>query len=222
MKPITELTKDCFNALSQMREAQEGIAPPAETLHQRMRGFIDALRERGPREGFQERDVDDAAYAIVALADEMAQGISENVRRFWAGNLLQLKYFNDNNAGQGFFTRLDAVRRDPRRLNVLEVYYLCLLFGFQGRHAVRGGELELMNLIEALRSELTQTLDIPDDLSPSGERPDDVVLKGARRAPVVLIAIGALALSVAVYVALRFSISGQAQAAHDRIAETAR
>ena len=51
MTRITELTKDCFNAINQIREAQEGMAPPPETLHQRLRGFIDALLERGPREG---------------------------------------------------------------------------------------------------------------------------------------------------------------------------
>jgi type VI secretion system protein ImpK len=222
MKRITELTRDCFNAISQMREAQEGIAPSAEILHQRLRGFIDALLERGPKDGFQERDVQDIAYAIVALADEMALGISENVRRYWMGNLLQLRYFNENVAGDGFFLRLDGIRRDPRRLEVLEVYYLCLLFGFQGKFAVRGGEIELMNLVELLKTELGQALDIPDELSPSGERPDDVVLKGARRAPVILIAAGALALAVTVYVALRVSIAGQAESARDRIAETGR
>jgi type VI secretion system protein ImpK len=222
MKRITELTKDCFNAITQMREAQEGISPSAEVLHQRLRGYVDALLERGPREGFQERDVQDIAYAIVALADETAQGISENVRRYWMGNLFQLRYFNDNNAGEGFFTRLDGIRRDPRRMEVLEIYYLCLLFGFQGKHAVRGGEIELMNLIELLKTELGQALDIPDELSPSGERPDDVVLKGARRMPVVWIAAAALALAVTVYVALRVSIAGQAVSTRDRIAETGR
>src|SRR3954471_8130220 len=136
MKRVTELTKDCFNAINQIRESQEGMAPPPELLHQRLRGFIDALIERGPRDGFQERDVQDMAYALVALADEMALGMSESVRRFWMGNLLQIRYFNENVAGEGFFTKLDAVRRDPRRLDVLEVYYLCLLLGFQGKYAM--------------------------------------------------------------------------------------
>jgi type VI secretion system protein ImpK len=198
------------------------MAPPPEILHQRLRGFIDALIERGPREGHQERDVMDMAYALVALADEMAMSMSESVRRYWMGNLLQLRYFNENVAGEGFFTRMEALRRPPQRLEVLEVYYLCLLFGFQGKYAVRGGEIELLNLIEVVRTELSQALDVPDELSPSGERPDDAVLKARGRMPLIWVSVGALVLAVGVYVALRISIGNEGAAARERIAETAK
>jgi type VI secretion system protein ImpK len=220
MKKVTELTKDCFNAINQIREAQEGVAPPAEVLHQRMRAFIDELVERGARENVQERDVQDMVYALVALADEMALAMSDNVRRFWVGNLLQLRYFNENVAGEGFFRRLEGIRRDARRLDVLEVYYLCLLFGFQGKHAVRGGEMELLTLIDALRNELGQALDVPDELSPSAERPDDAVRKARGRMPFLWVSLGALALAVSVYAALRVSISNEGALARDRLAET--
>jgi type VI secretion system protein ImpK len=220
MKKVTDLTKDCFNAINQLREAQEGVAPAPEILHQRLRGFIDALLERGPREGYQERDVRDMAYALVALADEMALAMSDNVRRYWMANLLQLRYFNENVAGDGFFTHLEGVRRDPRRIEVLEVYYLCLLLGFQGKYAIRGGEIELLNLIDALRGELAQALDIPDELSPSAERPDDFVRKRRGGLPFLWVAIGALALAVGVYAALRVSIGNEGAVARDRLAET--
>jgi type VI secretion system protein ImpK len=222
MKRITELTKDCFNAINQMREAGDGMGPPPETLHQRLRGFIDALIERGPREGYQERDVMEMAYALVALADEMALGMSESVRRYWMSSQLGLHYFKDLTAGEGFFQRLETLRRDPRKLEVLEVFYLCLLFGFQGRYSQRGGEIELMNLIEVLRTELSQALDVPDELSPSGERPDDAVFKRRGRMPFLWISIGALALAVSVYVALRMSIGSEAASTRDSIAESAK
>ena len=220
MKKITELTKDCFNAINQIREAQEGIAPPPELLHQRLRGFVDDLLERGPREGYQERDVRDMAYALVALADEMALGMSENVRRYWMANLLQLRYFNENVAGEGFFGKLESVRRDARRTEVLEVFYLCLLLGFQGKYAIRGGEIELLNLIDALRGELSQSLDIPNELSPSAERPDDFVRKRRGRLSFLWVAVGALALAVGIYAALRVSIGNEGAIARDRLAET--
>jgi type VI secretion system protein ImpK len=162
------------------------------------------------------------AYALVALADEMALGMSESVRRYWMANMLQLRYFNENVAGEGFFQKLDAIRRDPRRTDVLQVYYLCLLLGFQGRYAVRGGEIELLNVIEVLRTEIAQALDIPDELSPSGDRPDDAVLRRAGRMPFLWVSIGALALAVSVYTALRVSIGNDGAAARDRISENAR
>lgn len=220
MKRVTELTKDCFNAINQIREAEDAMGPPPEVLHQRLRGFIDALLERGPREGFQEGDVREMAYALVALADEMALAMSETVRRYWMGNLLQLKYFNENVAGDGFFTRLENIRRDPRRTDVLEVYFLCLVFGFQGKYAIRGGEIEILNLIDAVKGELARALDIPDELSPSAARPDDAVLKRGGHKPLLWISLAALALAVSVYVALRVSIDSEGAVAKNRLVES--
>ena len=71
------------------------------------------------------------------------------LRDFWMPRLLQMRYFNENVAGEAFFERLAAIRRDPTRSDVLRVYYLCLLFGFRGKYRVRGGELELLDIIDA-------------------------------------------------------------------------
>ena len=60
------------------------------------------------------------------------------IRDVWMSNPLQLHYFNENLAGEGFFYRLERILADPRRVEALRVYYLCLLFGFQGKYAVRG------------------------------------------------------------------------------------
>ena len=43
MDRINEVTKDCFNALFQVRQLDESSLPPPEVLHQRLLGFIDAL-----------------------------------------------------------------------------------------------------------------------------------------------------------------------------------
>ena len=221
MKRITELTKDYFNALNQIREAQDGLEPAPELVHMKLRGLIDDIIKRGPETGMQEREVQEIAYALVALADERALAMSENMRRFWMGNLLQIRYFHENVAGEGFFTRLEGMRRDARRLEVLEIYYLCLLFGFQGKFAIRGGDLELANLIEVLRTEIGQALDVPEDLSPSAERPDDAVGRARGRA-LIWISAGTLLVTVALYAALRVSISNESASLRDRAGETER
>jgi len=153
MDRINQITSDCFIALSQLRELDAPAASP-ELVHERLRGFVDTMRQRAREESLSTQDADDLAYAIVALADEIAMGKPEPMRGFWMGQPLQLAFFNETLAGEGFFTRLQELRRDARRAGVLRVYYQCLLLGFQGKYSIRGGDLELMKLIDTLRPEV--------------------------------------------------------------------
>jgi type VI secretion system protein ImpK len=221
MKRITELTKDFFNALNQIRGADDGQEPSPELVHSKLRGLIDAMLQQGAQLAMPDRDVQDIAYALVALADERALAMSEAMHQFWMANTLQLRYFHENVAGDGFFSRLDGLRKDLRRLEVLEVYYLCLLFGFQGKFAIRGGDIELANLIDLLRSELGKALDIADELSPSAERPDDAVGR-ARGRTLIWVSAGAMVLTLTLYIALRVSIANESASLREPPAETAR
>src|SRR5882724_4465066 len=128
MDRVNEVTNSCFNALFQVRQREESLLPPPQVLHQQLRRFIDTLFQRAGQLGFTRDDVTDIAYAIVALADEIVLSRSEGLRQYWLQNLLQLHYFHENVAGEAFFTRLEGVRRDPRRVDVLRVYYLALAF----------------------------------------------------------------------------------------------
>jgi type VI secretion system protein ImpK len=148
MDRITEVTRECFDALIQLRRLDSGSFPPAAALQPRLRTFIDAMFQRAAQAGFSREDANDIAYAIVSLADDIVLSRSDAARDEWASQSLQLHYFHENVAGEGFFTRLQNLRRDPRRREILHVYYLALLFGFEGRYRVRGGELELLKIID--------------------------------------------------------------------------
>ena len=71
--------------------------------------MIHRAREAGVRPD----DVADITYAICALADELALGVPGAMQQYWMYNLLQLRYFNENVAGENFFHRLQALRADP-------------------------------------------------------------------------------------------------------------
>ena len=149
------------------------------------------------------------AYALVALLDEVALSRPEPYRSFWMTNLLQLHYFNENVAGDGFFARLNTVRKDPHRAEVLQVYYLCMLFGFQGRYRIRGGELELMTLIDSVQKDLERAKPFDYELlSPHGERPTESMLAGKRRLSPMVISLGAMMLALLVYGGLVLGLDG--------------
>lgn len=223
MDRITEITKDCFNAIAQTRAADDASLPPPAELHARLRQYVDELLRRAAAAGFGREEANDLAYPVVALADEVALNKgSEELRGFWIGQPLQLHFFQENVAGEQFFVRLDALRKDPRRAEILRVYHLALLFGFQGRYRVRGGELELMGLTDALTRDLSRARKVDVDvLSPAGDRSaDSLGRRGSARA-ILWIAGAAVVLSLLLYVGLRVSLASGTSAVEARIAATA-
>lgn len=223
MDRITEITKDCFNAIAQLREAEDGSLPPPAELHARLCACVDELLRRAAASGFGREEANDLAYAPVALADEvmMSKG-SEELRAFWGTQPLQLHFFQENVAGEQFFTRLEAIRKDPRRAELLRAYYLALLFGFQGRYRMRGGDLELMGIVDGLSRDLARgRAHDTDVLSPAGEPPAESLGRGARAGPLLWIAAGAVVLALVVYVGLRVSLAAGTAAVEEKITATA-
>ena len=53
---------------------------------------------------------------------------------------------------------------------MLQVYYLVLLFGFQGKYRVRGGEIELGDLTDRVRDSIRRSgIQKETELSPHGQ-----------------------------------------------------
>jgi type VI secretion system protein ImpK len=200
MNRVNEATRDCFDTIIQLRQAEAAAIPPPEVLNHRLRGVVEEVLRRAAVLGFSHQDAQDMGYALVALMDELVLNKPEPYRQFWMSNLLQLHYFNETIAGDSFFNRLAAVRKDPHRVEVLRVYYLCLLFGFQGRYRIRGGELELMTLRDAVQKDLERAEPFDFDvLAPHGERPVEKLLVATRRLSLTFAALAAVFLALLFY-----------------------
>jgi type VI secretion system protein ImpK len=222
MDRVTEITKDGFNAVSQLRGADDLAGVQPEQLHSRLSSFVDELLRRAAAAGLGREEANDLAYPVVALADEvvLSKG-GDELRSFWSARPLQLHFFGENVAGEEFFTRLEAIRKDPRRAELARAYYLALVLGFQGRYRVRGGDMELMGLVDGLARELTRGRRTNEEaLSPSGHRPAGALVDARRAGPLLAIAGGALVLALLLYVGLRFSLANGTDAVVSRIAAT--
>jgi type VI secretion system protein ImpK len=176
--------------------------PSPEIMKRRVATLLEDMDRRGAELGIQKVDLEDARYAIVAFIDEQLFKAPWAGRQEWMLEPLQLVYFNENTAGEGFFTRLDALERDPARLHVLEVYYLCLTLGFLGRYAVRGGE-GLGAVIDRLAAILGRATPQGDVLSPRGAPLDQGKTRARREAPVLLLAGGLVGLALLVAIVLK-------------------
>lgn len=221
MDRVNEVTKEVFNALAQIRRADERSQPMPEMLYQRMRSFLDRAMRRASEVGFSQQDVQDIGYALVGLTDELVMSKGGELRDYWLPRSLQLQLFNTNVAGEGFFNNLQNLRHDPSRMEVLKVYYLCLLFGFQGQYRVRGGEIELASIIEDVGSTLTRAGMIGEtQLAPHAARPQENLGGVRSHMPLVWISLAAVVVSLGIYFGLQWSVSSQADDLIEHIEQT--
>lgn len=220
MDQLVQLTRECFNAIACLRGTDDNVRSP-ETVQDGLRLCLERFKERGRQAGIADRDLQDASYALVALADEVALAGPEALRNTWMNTPLQFQLFGENAAGEGFFTRLDRLLLDERRFPVLVVYQLCLQFGFQGKCAFPGGEVELMRVRDGLRHRLQPQEEAPGALSPAGEAPDEPLVRGAHDHRWLWMSLAVLALALTTFVGLRLSFNHQISGLTARVDEIA-
>lgn len=213
---IVEITRPLFDAAARLRALaaadEEGALVDGASPQERLVAMIDDARQRLGAARIERRDVDDILYAIIALVDEIAVSGGEALRGRWIDRPLQVHFFAESTAGDGFFARLREARGRPERRHVLVVYHLCLLFGFRGRYALRG-EADLREMIAEVTDEVwPRGGDAPPPLAPAGGH--DLARAAARRSiPPALVGAALLVLAIALHVGLRLHTAWSADEA---------
>ncbi|MBK6693770.1 MAG: DotU family type IV/VI secretion system protein [Myxococcales bacterium] len=176
--------------------------PPPDELQRRVSAMLETMTRRCREAQIPDSDIEEAKYAVVALIDEQIFRSPWPGRQQWLARPLQFVYYNENTAGEGFFQRLERLQVQPDRRHVLEVYFLCLALGFQGKYAVRGGD-GLLGLSEHVGSQLAASLPGSDVISPRGEAPETV--RGGRKQnmPIVAVGLGFFAFTVVIFMFLK-------------------
>ncbi|HKU44649.1 MAG TPA: DotU family type IV/VI secretion system protein [Polyangiales bacterium] len=223
MERITEITEPVFNALAQIVVMDPEAVPMPEMVHQQLTIYVEQASRSATKLGFSQTDTDDIRYALVAVIDETMLQRGGALREFWLPRVLQLRYFNENVAGENFFSRLEGLRRDPARREVLRVFYLALLFGFQGQYRVRGGQVELQDIVDRVRDDLTRANVINGDLplSPRGPRPPEPIADSRRNLLLVWVSLVAATASILLYIGLKLSLVAQVAQLAESIAALA-
>lgn len=102
-----------------------------------------------------------AHYAVVALVDESVMKSDWPGADQWRREPLQVHYYGNLLAGEHFFDRLDELRSGGADDALLEVYFLCLCAGFQGRF--RDEPAELRSRRQKLFQQLRGAVDLRDE-----------------------------------------------------------
>ena len=147
-RELSDLCTDLFLIVIRMREAED-LGDPA-SLRKLISFYLGLFEKNCTAINVKPATTAEAKYALVALLDETVLSIPGACRDYWISRPLQLDLFGDNMAGAEFFRRLDhdcSAAETKREL--LEVYYLCLSLGFEGRYKLAD---------QSERSALIQTL----------------------------------------------------------------
>ena len=122
--------------------------------------LFDAIRKEALARSYNAQEIDDADCATAAMLDETVAKLLAPGQGRWA----PLRPGAD-----AFFDRLNAIwqRGESNHLaDLLEVYYLCLLLGYEGPYAGRQADLEQWK--EQLRLQIEGRRMTQPELSPRG------------------------------------------------------
>lgn len=106
--------------------------------HQLIRVFDRQRLDASQRGGEQHMKLyKEAQYLMVALTDEIFLHLFELAgKETWRTQLLEVRMFNSQIAGQRVFENLNALlnKRDPNTLELARLYLIVLFLGFQGKY----------------------------------------------------------------------------------------
>jgi type VI secretion system protein ImpK len=123
------------------------------TLRRRIQDALKDVQKDAAAAGYRSREIRDTESAVVAFLDEAVLSLRDPSRDAWAKHTLSLELYGEANAGEVFFERLDELMGEadsPHLADVMEVYLLCLLLGFEGRFSA-GRRAEAMLISERLK-----------------------------------------------------------------------
>lgn len=139
-------------------------------LHRRLTDEIKAFDVKAQRAGASPENVISARYLLCTVVDEIILNTPWGARSGWSQHSLLSLFHHETFGGEKCFVILQRMQENPaRHLDTLELYYLCLSLGFEGKYRlVRRGHDHL----DQIRDGLYQTIEnhrgqVQKDLSPN-------------------------------------------------------
>ncbi|KTT04729.1 membrane protein [Pseudomonas oryzihabitans] len=152
-----------------VRLRQSYAAQDLHVLKERLAATLRLFEQRALADGMDSGEVMAARYALCTTVDEAVVTTPWGNAGDWSQFSLLSNFHNETFGGEKFFLLLERLSRNPaKHLALLELLYLCLALGFEGKYRVlpRG-----MHELEAIRDSLYRQIrqlrgDVPRELSP--------------------------------------------------------
>jgi type VI secretion system protein ImpK len=149
----------------------------AEMFRRRTKEALSEITREAIKRNYAAEHTMETNFALVALLDEAILSSHDPSKEEWARKPLQEELFSVATAGELFFTRIEKLltRADsPELADMLEVFYLCILLGFEGQY-VTGPKTDLHLLADRVRQRIERIRGSDARLSPQGLLPNEPV-----------------------------------------------
>ena len=104
-------------------------------LQERLVAEIGTFQNRSLQHGYSEEQVRTASYLICSLIDETVLNTPWGSESFWGHDTLLVKFHREALGGEEFFPVVERLMRRPtEHLDLLELAYMCLSLGFEGKY----------------------------------------------------------------------------------------
>jgi len=204
-RTLLDLMYDGFYLLFLLR-AKQGPGD-ADTFRSHIKEFLTGIERGATKLNSAAEDVHLCKYAFCATVDELILMSQFKVRDAWQRQPLQLQFFGEQLAGEQFFVKLEALRREgAARIQILEVFHMCLLMGFQGKYLIEGSE-KLNYLTARLGDEIAHLKGTRATFAPHWAPPDQVSNRLKNEVPLWVIASVFALLGLVAFTGLRWQLS---------------
>ena len=167
LNPLVAAANPVLNAVAPLRAS---IAHPNPTgLRDSLAQGIRRFEADARAAGISPEKIVTARYALCTLIDETAASTPWGASGAWAQHGLLVLFHHETEGGEKFFQILARLAENPQaNLDVLELMYVCLEFGFEGRYRIApDGQRQLGTIRERLLSIIRkQRGEYERDLSP--------------------------------------------------------
>lgn len=154
LNPLEKASSLLLNLLGQIRNTTSHPNPAA--LHQQLAGEVRQFESRAQKSGVAPETIFTARYLLCTTVDEFVLGTPWGAASVFSNQSLLRIFHQETSGGEKFFLLLDKLIHDPaNNIDLLELMYVCLALGFQGRYRV---ETDGANTLEAIRENLYRTI----------------------------------------------------------------
>ncbi|MDJ0943341.1 MAG: type VI secretion system protein TssL, long form [Kiloniellales bacterium] len=198
--PLLSGAATAFALARQLRRTPHHDDPEGlrEAALRMIKGFETSARQGGA----SDQAVHAGRYALCALVDEAVLSTPWGSGSIWSKQSLLGTLHNETRGGAKFFNILSKMMQNPaHNLDLLELLYVCLALGFQGKFGVQDrGEAQLGEITRNLNETIRQIRGEPErELSPSWQGIVDRRPKAARYIPLWVVPVAVCALAVIGY-----------------------
>ena len=219
VNPLVQAASPLLAAVVRLRGRAQH--PDPDGLRRSMVEAVRAFEQRALHTGMDTRSLRAARYALCATIDDLVLSTPWGSHSGWSSQSLTSLFHNEVSGGERFFDILEQMEREMgRHGDVVELMYLCIALGFEGRYRVlpRGSatlaELRdnVFRLLRARKPEYER------ELSPHWRGVGTGYAGLRNRVPLWVVGIGTVALALLAYLGFNLLLGSASDGTFARLA----